>query len=55
MKHNYFKVCELCGAHLDPGEKCDCRGADRKERKPSFFPAGADRREHRNKDRGTAA
>ena len=20
-----FTVCENCGAHLDPGEKCDCQ------------------------------
>ena len=25
MKHFYFKICECCGAHLDPGERCDCR------------------------------
>lgn len=23
----YYKVCSFCGAHLDPGEKCDCRRA----------------------------
>lgn len=23
----YFKTCSHCGAHLDPGEKCDCRKA----------------------------
>lgn len=22
---SYFKVCPHCGAHLDPGEVCDCR------------------------------
>lgn len=21
---SYFDICESCGAHLDPGEKCDC-------------------------------
>ena len=21
---SYFKVCPHCGAHLDPGESCDC-------------------------------
>lgn len=21
---NYFKTCPDCGAHLDPGEGCDC-------------------------------
>ena len=20
----YYKICPLCGAHLDPGERCDC-------------------------------
>lgn len=20
----YFEICPECGAHLDPGEKCDC-------------------------------
>lgn len=20
----YYKICESCGAVLDPGEKCDC-------------------------------
>lgn len=24
MKSTYFKVCPRCGAHLDPGETCDC-------------------------------
>ena len=21
---SYFKTCPLCGAHLDPDERCDC-------------------------------
>ena len=21
----YYNTCSNCGAHLDPGEKCDCR------------------------------
>jgi len=24
MRDHYFKVCENCGAHLDPCEACDC-------------------------------
>lgn len=20
----YYITCKLCGAHLDPGERCDC-------------------------------
>lgn len=23
----YFKQCPCCGAHLDPGERCDCLGS----------------------------
>lgn len=23
-KKHYFKTCPKCGAHLDPGERCDC-------------------------------
>lgn len=22
----YYRTCPDCGAHLDPGESCDCRG-----------------------------
>lgn len=21
----YFNTCPYCGAHLDPGERCDCQ------------------------------
>jgi len=21
---SYYRVCPFCGAHLDPGETCDC-------------------------------
>lgn len=24
---SYYKVCLHCGAHLDPGEACDCAGS----------------------------
>ena len=24
MRRQYFEVCKNCGAHLDPGERCDC-------------------------------
>ena len=27
-----FKICEYCGAHLDPGESCDCRKEEAAER-----------------------
>lgn len=23
----YYRTCSHCGAHLDPGETCDCTGA----------------------------
>lgn len=26
-KRTDYKICEYCGAALDPGEKCDCIGA----------------------------
>lgn len=22
---SYYRVCPYCQAHLDPGERCDCR------------------------------
>lgn len=24
----YFETCSRCGAHLDPGETCDCRESE---------------------------
>ena len=27
MKKHYGRICEYCGAHLDPGERCDCKKA----------------------------
>lgn len=27
----YYRICPWCGAHLDPGERCDC-GEGRWER-----------------------
>lgn len=30
----YYKVCPICGAHLDPGEPCDCKNEKKRvERK----------------------
>lgn len=23
-KIRFYRTCPLCGAHLDPGESCDC-------------------------------
>lgn len=22
---SYYRICASCGAHLDPGERCDCK------------------------------
>lgn len=27
-----FKTCDFCGANLDPGERCDCNGAQGKKK-----------------------
>ena len=27
----FFRICPDCGAHLDPGESCDCREIKAKE------------------------
>ena len=27
----YYKVCPFCGAHLDPGERCDCQEGQGKQ------------------------
>lgn len=24
---SYYRTCPICGAHLDAGERCDCRNA----------------------------
>lgn len=29
----YFSTCPLCGAHLDPGERCDCEDAEQAQKK----------------------
>ena len=29
----YYHTCPLCGANLDPGERCDCRETSRKSKK----------------------
>ena len=26
---SYYRVCPICGAHLDPGERCDCQDEER--------------------------
>lgn len=31
-----YKICPYCGAHLDPGERCDCQDEENE-------PAGGNR------------
>ena len=31
----FYNVCEKCGAHLDPGEHCDCESE--KKRQKEFY------------------
>lgn len=31
----FYDVCKKCGAHLDPGERCDCE--DEQERRSEFY------------------
>ncbi len=33
----YFRTCPHCGAHLDPGEKCDCLESLREEAKAAVM------------------
>ena len=33
QKNPYYHTCPLCGANLDPGEKCDCE-SHREEKQP---------------------
>lgn len=30
---SYYRVCPRCGDHLDPGEICDCKGAELEKRR----------------------
>lgn len=33
---SYYRTCPHCGAHLDPGERCDCRPALEAEARSLF-------------------
>ena len=28
---SYYRICEVCGASLDPGERCDCSKEQQKK------------------------
>lgn len=34
----YYRTCPLCGAHLDPGERCDCQ--EKEKDRPGAVNAG---------------
>lgn len=31
IKAGKYDICTICGANLDPGEKCDCEEQDKPE------------------------
>lgn len=33
-----YKTCDRCGAHLDPGEHCDCDGYEQPEAEMARIP-----------------
>ena len=35
----YYHTCTLCGANLDPGERCDCEKEEPSDAPPSKGPA----------------
>ena len=43
----YYRICPHCGAHLDPGERCDCQDKKReaaplqRERPQAKVPTGS--------------
>lgn len=40
MRTTFYGVCEHCGAHLDPGERCDCKKITASEGKKKGTPGG---------------
>lgn len=40
----YYNICPDCGAHLDPGETCDCKEEKEREsvKMQSMFSSGKD-------------
>lgn len=45
----YYTRCETCGAHLDPGERCDCELTDKKEKSRSAGTETAVKKKARTK------
>lgn len=55
----YFNTCPICGAHLDPGERCTCRDAEERphrkgQRERAGKPGGSESREAAGKEKATA-
>lgn len=54
----YFNTCPMCGAHLDPGERCTCSEAEDKphkwQRDRAGKPGGSESREAAGKAKATA-
>lgn len=48
----YGYICERCGAHLDPGEKCDCMRKEKQDRLLSKVREGQDGQMCLNLDSG---
>ena len=42
MKNAYYRTCFHCGAHLDPGEACDCRQVNREPTREKTEKAARD-------------
>lgn len=42
----YYKICPSCGAHLDPGERCDCQDEKRAARCCEHRAARAEMNDH---------
>lgn len=47
---SYYRTCPGCGAHLDPGERCDCRTS-----KTASSAANADGRNHAHENAALSA
>ena len=38
---SYYRVCPICGANLDPGERCDCQDEEVRDEREGKVDAGA--------------
>lgn len=51
MRKPYFTICTECGAHLDPGEHCDCERRNRMVASTEIMKKEASAGEDGNKGR----